>query len=163
MDLEERIRKGREGKENLNARLDRVRERVEGVVRRDVEGERRVGRRMRWLLGGLGGWVVLGLVVAILRGRVGEEGRDERAVELGRQLVGYSEVMVGGEGGDGRGNGSLEGIVNASLMGGKDIAWDGEGGQKLRGPPTNSVTTTSAAPREASVDAEATLRLFDEL
>ena len=139
-----------------------MRDRVEGVVRRDVEGERRVGRRMRWLWGGLGGWVVLGLVVAILRGRVGEEGRDGRAVEVGRELMGISEVMVVGEGGDGRGNDSLEEVVNVSLKGGKDISWDGEGGQKLRGPPTNSVTT-SATPRGSSVDAEATLRLFDEL
>ncbi len=155
-----RIRKGREGAERLSGRLDGVRERVEGVVRRDVEGERRVGRRMRWLWGVLGGWVVVGLVVAVLRGRVGGEGRDGRAVEVGREVVGFSEVMV--KRGDGGGSDSLEGVVNVSLKGGKGIPWEGEEGRKLRGPPTNSVTT-SATPRGSSVDAEATLRLFDEL
>ena len=149
------MRRGRERKEDLSGRLGRVRERVEGCVRRDREGERRVGRRMRWLWGGLGGWVVLGLVVAVVRGRVGGEGRDEGKVEVGRQLVGYSEVRV-------EGDGSLEGAGNVSLMGGRDIPWDGEGGQEVRGLSTNSVTT-SAASRGSSVDAEATLRLFDEL
>ena len=151
MGLEERIRRGRERKEDLSGRLGGVRERVEGVVRREGEGERRVGRRMRWLWGGLVGWMVVGLVVVVVRGRGGGEGRDEGAVELGRRLVGYGEVSVGG-------NGSLEGVGNGEMMGGKDGAWEGEGGQEV-----SSVTSTSAAPRGSSVDAEATLRLFDEL
>ena len=159
MGLEERIRKGRERKEDLSGRLGGVRERVEGVVRREGEGERRVGRWMRWFWGGVVGWVVVGLVVVVVRGRGGGEGRDEGAVELGRRLVGYGEVGVGG---DGRGNGSLEGIGNGEMMGGKDVAWEGEGGQEVRGLSTSSVAT-SAAPRGSSVDAEATLRLFDEL
>lgn len=154
--LEERIRKARGRKEELGRRLGGVRERVEGVVGREAEGERRVGRRLRWLLwGGVGGWVVLGLVMAGVRGRVRGEGRDGGEVEVGWGMGGCSKVRVGG-------NGSLEGVVNVSLGCGKDLSWEGEGGEKVRGTATKSVTT-SAAPRGSSVDAEATLRLFDEL
>ena len=97
--------------------------------------------------------MVVGLVVAVLRGRVGEEERKGSAVEVGREVMGLSEVMVGG-------NGSLEGFMNASM---RDIPLDGEGEQKFGGPPTNTVTTTSATLRGSNIDAEATLRLFDEL
>ena len=122
---------------------------MEGEIGREVDIERRVGRRLRWLWGGLGGWVVLGLVVAVVRG-MGEGGEGGK-VQVGREGVRLREVMVGG-------NTSLDGVLNASM---KDIPLVGEGGQKFEGPTTNTVT--SATPKGSSVDAEATLRLFDEL
>ena len=122
-----------------------MRTRVEASAKRDVEDERRIGRRLKVLWGFLGFWVVLVTILLIarqLRGELDVRGRTLAELENkpweGKLGIGLREQD---------GNSSSERPIE----------------QNPRGPSSASRVRTTATRRGSSVDTEATLRLFDEL
>lgn len=151
--LEARVRAGKGRVETLSAKLEEVRRRVEAAEERDGEGRRRRVKGLRRV-----GWgCVLGLGVVVLVGWAWQMGG----------LDGFG--LVGGVGGGGKGNGSFwEMPMREGTLGAEDLKSGLEG---LRGPDLSSeslgkVGVDDGGRGEQSkgrVDAEATLRLFDEL
>jgi hypothetical protein len=139
--LQDRIKKGRLKANDLGMRLDAIRTRVEDSKRRDEEGERMIGRRLRVLWGCCGVWVVLFMILIIVRQRgPGVDVRGGKMVELGEMHEAW--------GLEGRGNRSQDtGIGSAGV--GRSVS--------------SSSRVKSSTKRKSAVDAEATLRLFDEL
>lgn len=134
-DLENRIKKGRLKANNLGMRLDAVRTRVEESKRRDEEGERMIGRRLRVLWGCCGVWIVLFMILIIVRQR--GPGVDVRGGKMHKLLELESN-----------GNRSQETVLGSAGV-----------GRSL----SSSSKVRSKTKRKSAVDAEATLRLFDEL
>ena len=138
-DLEKRMQDGRTRVDNLSLRLDAVRTKVETSAMRDIEDENRLGRRLKMLWGCLGCWVILFLVVIIARQRgIGVDIRAAGLVELGHGSLDQ------GQGVDGVYNHKrkieeerMEVVVRRDKS--KTTRWEG------------------------SVNAEATLMLFDQL
>ena len=150
-DLENRIKVGRTEANNLSLRLDAVRTKVESSARRDTEDERRIGRRLKMLWGFLGFWIVLLMILIIVRQRGhGMDVKGGKSVELGNRT--WDEKMGSREvhkawGWERKGNGSQ----------------DNEGSSSGERVGASSSRTRSSSKRSLAVDAEATLRLFDEL
>ena len=150
-DLENRIKVGRTEATNLSLRLNAVRTKVESSARRDTEDERRIGRRLKVLWGFLGFWIVLLMILIIVRQRAhGMDVKGGKLVELGNRT--WDEKMGSREvhkawGWESKGNRSED---NGRSSSGERVG-------------ASSSRTRSSSKRSSAVDAEATLRLFDEL
>lgn len=118
---------------NLSMRLDAVRTKVESSTRRDVKNENRLGRRLKMLWGFLGFWMILGLVGVVVR---------QRGVGVDVRGAGLVDLGAGDWGAD---------VYK----------------RKIEEERREVVGKRGCGPRttrwEGGVDAEATLRLFDEL
>ncbi|KAL2037328.1 hypothetical protein N7G274_010017 [Stereocaulon virgatum] len=134
-DLENRIKKARLKANDLGMRLDAARTKVEDSKRRDEEGERTIGRRLRVLWGCCGVWIVLFMILIIVRQR-------------GPGVIVSSGKIHEAWGLEGRGN-----ISQDTGLGSAGIGRSGSSSSKVK----------SSTKRKSAVDAEATLRLFDEL
>lgn len=128
------MRNGRTRVNNLSLRLDTVRTKVETSARRDVEDENRLGRRLKMLWGFLGFWIILLLVLVVARQRgMGNDVRSGELVELS----------------DREGREFYKGRIEEERT---EVM-----GRKGHEPKTTRWESGNG------VDAEATLRLFDEL
>jgi len=138
-DLEKRMQDGRTRVNNLSLRLDAVRTKVETSAKRDVEDENRLGRRLKMLWGCLGCWVIIFLVLIIARQRgIGVDIRTAGLVELGHGILDQGQ--------------GVDGVY-------KHESKIEEEKREVAGRRDESKTTRW----EGGVNAEATLRLFDEL
>ena len=134
----------------LGARLDGVRDQVERSSLRDRESRRMVGRRLKMLWGFLGSIAGLFLILATTRQWRGNEYamKDEVAHLLNRTEGAFGEVVA----------------VRSDGQQSRENQRDNEG---LRSDVETSVrvreTTAGSPARISAVNADATLRLFDEL
>ena len=143
-----RMRDGRARVRELGERLGRVRERIEECERRDEGGG---GRGWMWGMGGAVGViavVVLGVVV---------RGGGERGVER----MGGGERGVGGVG-EVMGNWSVEGSGGWDDRG-ESVREVREGGVVSETREGGRLEDMATGKTSSKVDAEAILRLFDEL
>ena len=138
--LQGRMRRGKGRVEELGRRLEVVRGRVEGAERRDGEGRRRVGRRMRWL------WSLGGCWVGVL------------VLGLGMRYWGVSL-------GQGMGDGAWEVLGRREWEGRSGLGGGGVPEVKSGGTPlvTEPVVAKSSAESRTGLDAEMTLGMLDDL
>ena len=134
----------------LGGRLDGVRDKVDRSSLRDTESRRIVGRRLKMLLGCLGSIAGLFLILATTRHWRGNEYtvKDELV-----HLVNRTEGPVGEE-------------LGAQSVGrqGRESQQDNEGLRPDVETRMRVKDTTAGSPaRVSAVDADAALRLFDEL
>ena len=141
--LELRMRKGREKVGRLGERLDGVREKVERSSLRDRQSRRTRGRRLKMLWCSLGFMVALFLILAATR----QWRRDERATGDDVVHLGNRTEEVAGR--------RQEEWRRGRERRGDDGGW--------RPDAKASVRVEDTAARSSAVDADATLRLFDEL
>ena len=144
--LEIRIQEGRDKVARLGERLDGVREKVDRSSLRDRESRLIMSRRLKMLWGSLGFLVGLFLVLAATRQwRRSEDITRDELVHLGNQMEGFEEVAPMRHGKWAQRRGRQQ----------DDEGW------RLGAKTSKGVQDTTAS--SLPVDADATLRLFDEL
>lgn len=145
--LEMRIKEGREKVGRLGERLDGVREKVERSSLRDRESRRIIGRRLKMLWGSLGFLIGLFLILAATRQwRRNEDVIKGESVHLGNRTEEPLKEAVGMR----QENGELR----------REMRRDDE---RWRPGTKTSMRVGDTTARSSAVDADATLRLFDEL
>ena len=142
-----RIKEGREKVGRLEERLDGVRENVERSSLRDRESRRIIGRRLKMMWGSLGFLIGLFLILAATRQwRRYEDVIKDESVHLGNRTEKVLKEAVGMR----QENGELR----------REIQRDDEG---WRPGTKTSIRVEDTTVRSSAIDADATLRLFDEL
>ncbi|KAL9124884.1 MAG: hypothetical protein Q9217_005834, partial [Psora testacea] len=147
-DLRQRMEIGRGRVEEMGKRLEKVRAKVEEAERKDGEGKIRVGRRLKVLWSLCGFWMVFLAIAIIARHGDGEQGRFDRGDVPGRSRSQNVSLDAG------------IGIVGGGLVNPKHVP-----SAMVRYTMTQPAVLTEKRTKESSsrVDAEATLRLLDEL
>ena len=128
------MRDGRSKVNHLNLRLEAVKTKIDECAKRDVECETRLERRLKMLWGCLGFWMILLLGLVVVRQR--GVGVDVR----GGELINLEDV-------------------NRPAIYRRDLE---EELREIKGGEFNEPKATRWE-QGHGVDAEATLRLFDEL
>ena len=145
------MKKGREKVGRLGERLDRVREKVEKSSMRDRESRRMFGRRLKLLWGFLGSVIGLFLILATTRQWRGNEyATREELLHLANRTEGVSEKVVG---------------LQEDAQQQRERQGDNEslGSSTRTGIGVDETTSGSPATSSMAADADAMLRLFDEL
>lgn len=144
--LETRIKEGREKVGRLGERLHGVREKVERSSLQDRESRRIIGMRLKMLWGALG--LLIGLLLMLTATRQWRRDKyvmTDEVVHLGNRTEAFEDVV---------------GIRQGKWEQRREKQRDDEG-WRPGGQTKKRVEDTTA--RSSAVDADATLRLFDEL
>ncbi|KAL9096550.1 MAG: hypothetical protein Q9163_006423 [Psora crenata] len=149
-DLQRRMQKSRSKVEELGKRLEKVRSKVVDAQRRDGEGRIRVGRRWK-VFSSLGCCCLLFLAIALVARRWNnrQESSHGERVSSGA-LNGRSLEVVNETAGPAVGNSVIADLVSSAVVRAAETAFT---------VPAN----TNRKGRTSDMDAEATLRLFEEL